>query len=300
MPVKKEDLKPVIKGVVKFEEPMSRHTSFRIGGPAEVFVYPSDTDDLLAVLRYAAEHKMGVFVIGGGSKLLVGDKGLRGFVVSLNAPAFNGLSFDGEYASAGCGMRVSEFLKKAAAEGLGGLEFLAGIPGTLGGAITMNAGWPTRSIGDRVEEVTLIKGLEKSTIGKSGLKFKYRGSDFGDAVLIWAKFKLDRKPKAGIEAEINRNFEKKRQTQDLSRPSVGSIFLNPSGTAPAWQVIEKSGLRGAKSGDAVLSEKHANFIVNNGKASAADVRALIDEIQKKVFKDQQIMLKLEVKIIGDF
>ncbi|MDD5424433.1 MAG: UDP-N-acetylmuramate dehydrogenase [Candidatus Omnitrophica bacterium] len=299
MPVKKEDLK-FIKGVVKFEEPMARHTTFRIGGPAELFVYPSDDGDLLNILRYASEHKMGTFIIGGGSKLLVGDRGIRGFVISLNAPAFNKLVFDGEYASAGCGMKVSEFLKKAAAEGLGGLEYLAGIPGTLGGALMMNAGWPTKAIGDRVEEVTLIRGLDRETLGKNDIKFTYRGSNLGDFLLISAKIRLDRKPKEGIEAEINRNFEKKRQTQDLCYPSVGSVFLNPSGTMPAWQLIEKCGFRGVSEGGAKVSEKHANFIINKGKATAADVRKLIDEIQKKVFKEHQIVLKLEVKTIGDF
>ncbi|MFA5335307.1 MAG: UDP-N-acetylmuramate dehydrogenase [Candidatus Omnitrophota bacterium] len=299
MPVKKEDLK-FIKGVVKLEEPMARHTTFRIGGPAELFVYPSDDEDLLNILRYASEHKMEAFVIGGGSKLLVGDKGIRGFVISLNAPPFNKLVFDGEYASAGCGMKVSEFLKNAAAEGLGGLEYLAGIPGTLGGALMMNAGWPTKAIGDRVEEVTLIRGLDRETLGKNDIKFTYRSSDLGGTMLISAKIRLDRRPKERVEAEINRNFEKKRQTQDLGYPSVGSIFLNPSGTMPAWQLIEKCGFRGVSEGGAKVSEKHANFIINKGKATAADVLKLIDEIQKKVFKEHQIVLKLEVKTIGDF
>ncbi|MFA6355690.1 MAG: UDP-N-acetylmuramate dehydrogenase [Candidatus Omnitrophota bacterium] len=299
MPVKKEDLK-FIKGVVKLEEPMARHTTFRIGGPAELFVYPSDDDDLLNILRYASEHKMETFVIGGGSKLLVGDRGIRGFVISLNAPAFNKLAFDGEYAYAGCGMKVSEFLKKAAAEGLGGLEYLAGIPGTLGGSLMMNAGWPTKAIGDRIEEVTLIKGLDKETLGKNDIKFTYRSSDLCGTIVISAKIRLDRRPKESVEAEINRNFEKKRQTQDLGYPSVGSVFLNPSGTMPAWQLIEKCGFRGVSEGGAKVSEKHANFIINKGKATAADVRKLIDEIQKKVFKEHQIVLKLEVKTIGDF
>jgi UDP-N-acetylmuramate dehydrogenase len=299
MPVKKEDLK-FIKGTVKFEEPMARHTTFKIGGPAEIFVYPSDQDDLLNILRYAAEHKMGAFTVGGGSKLLVGDKGIRGFVISLNAPSFNKLDLDSELVSAGCGIRINELLKRAAEKGLGGLEFLAGIPGTLGGALVMNAGWPVKAIGDRVEEVTLIKDLGKTTLGKSDLKFSYRSSNIGDTILISAGLKLDKKTKENIEAEINRNFEKKRQAQDLSRPSVGSVFMNPSGTMPAWQVIEKCGFRGVSIGGAAVSEKHANFIINKGKATAADVRALIGEIQNKVFKEHQIMLKLEVKLIGDF
>ncbi len=299
MPVGEEDLK-FVKGKVKFEEPMSGHTTFRIGGPAEIFVYPSDEEDLVRVLDYADSHKMGVFVIGGGSKLLVGDKGIRGFVVSLNAPPFGGIDIKDDAVSAGCGLKVGELLKRTASEGLGGLEFLSGIPGTLGGALVMNAGWPTRAIGDYVEEVTLIRGREKMAVGRSGLKFSYRGSNLGDAVLLSVKLRLEKKRADNIEAELKANLEKKRKTQDLGYPSVGSIFLNPSGKVPAWRVIESCGFRGKAVGGAAVSEKHANFIVNRGGASASDVMELIDKIQKKVFKEHQIVLKLEAKLTGDF
>jgi UDP-N-acetylmuramate dehydrogenase len=299
MPVREDDLK-FIKGTVKFEEPMSGHTTFKIGGPAEIFIYPSDEEDLLGVLEYAYGHKMGVFVIGGGSKLLVGDKGIRGFVISLNAPSFKKLDIEGDTVIAGCGLKISELLKKCSAEGLGGLEFLSGIPGTLGGALVMNAGWPARAIGDYVEEVALIRGLEKIVLGRNGLTFSYRSSNLEGNVLLSAKLKLEKKPVDRIEAEIKSNLEKKRKTQDLGHPSVGSLFLNPSGKVPAWRVVESCGFRGKAVGGAAVSEKHANFVVNKGGATAADVRALIDEIQKKVFKEHQIVLKLEAKLTGDF
>lgn len=243
---------------------------------------------------------MGYFIIGGGSKLLVGDKGIRGFVVSLNAPAFNKIEFDGDVINAGCGIRINELIKKAAEKDLGGLEFLSGIPGTLGGALMMNAGWPAKAIGAFVEEITAVKGLEKIILDKSGLKFSYRSSNLDGLVLISAKLRLEKKPKDKIEAEMSKNLEKKRQTQDLGYPSVGSVFLNPSGKIPAWELISKCGLKGKAVGDAAVSDKHANFIVNRGKATASDVRKLIDEIQKKVFKEHQIMLKLEAKLIGEF
>lgn len=243
---------------------------------------------------------MDYFIIGGGSKLLVGDKGIRGFVISLNAPAFNKIEFDGEKVSAGCGIKIHELLKKAAEKDLGGLEFLAGIPGTLGGALMMNAGWPAKAIGDFVEEITAIKGLEKIKLGKGALNFSYRSSNLEGLVLISAKLKLEKKPKDKIETEMRKNLEKKRQVQELGYPSAGSVFLNPSGNSPAWELIDKCGLRGKAAGDAAVSEKHANFIVNRGKATASDVRKLIDEIQKKVFKEHQIMLKLEAKLIGEF
>ncbi|MDD4879211.1 MAG: UDP-N-acetylmuramate dehydrogenase [Candidatus Omnitrophica bacterium] len=279
---------------------MGRHTTFKIGGPADIFVCPEDVDDLLNILRYAELHKMDHFIIGGGSKLLVGDKGIRGFVISLVAPAFSGIEFEGDTAAAGCGIKVHELIKKAAEKDLGGLEFLAGIPGTLGGALTMNAGWPSRAIGDLVEEITALKGLEKVKIGKDGLKFSYRSSSLGGLVLVSARLKLEKKAKDKIEAEMKKNLEKKRKTQELGYPSVGSIFLNPSGSSPAWELIDKCGLRGKSAGGAAVSEKHANFIINRGNASASDVRKLIDEIQKIVFKEHQIMLKLETKLIGEF
>ena len=285
---------------MKFDEPLSRHTAFKIGGPADIFVYPSDEDDLLNILRYSADHKMDVFMIGGGSKLLVGDKGFRGFVISLNAPAFTKLIFDGEPVDSGCGIKIQELIKKAAEQDLGGLEFLAGIPGTLGGALTMNAGWPAKAIGDLVEEITAVRGLEKIKLGKGALKFSYRSSNLEGLILISARLKLENKPKDKIAAEMKKNLEKKRQAQELGYPSAGSVFLNPSGNSPAWELIDKCGLRGKAAGDAAVSEKHANFIINRGKATASDVRLLIDEIQKKVFKEHQIMLKLEVKLIGEF
>ena len=285
---------------MKFDEPLSRHTTFKIGGPADIFVYPSDEDDLLNLLRYAAAHKMDAFMIGGGSKLLVGDKGIRGFVISLNAPAFNKTEFDGEVINVGCGIKIHELIKRSSERDLGGLEFLAGIPGTLGGALMMNAGWPAKAIGDLVGEITAVRGLEKVKLGKDALKFSYRSSNLEGLVLISAKLKLEKKPKDKIEAEVKKNLEKKKQTQDLGYPSVGSVFLNPSGNSPAWELIDKCGLRGKAAGDAAVSEKHANFIINRGKATASDVRLLIDEIQKKVFKEHQIMLKLEAKLIGEF
>lgn len=285
---------------MKFDEPLSRHTTFKIGGPADIFVYPADEDDLLNILRYSADHKMDAFIIGGGSKLLVGDKGFRGFVVSLNAPAFTKLIFDGGFVDSGCGIKIQELIKRAAEQNLGGIEFLAGIPGTLGGALMMNAGWPARAIGDFIEEITAVKGLEKIKLGKNTLKFSYRSSNLEGLTLISARLKLENKPKDKIEAGMKKNLEKKRQTQELGYPSVGSIFLNPSGSSPAWELIDRCGLRGKMAGDAAISEKHANFIINRGKAAASDVRKLIDEIQKKVFKEHRIMLKLEAKLIGEF
>lgn len=297
--IKKEDLS-FVKGKVRPDEPMSRHTTFKIGGPADAWISPMDEDDLLRLLGYAAEKNIGIFIVGGGSKLLVGDKGIRGIVISLEAPAFSNLVFGEGIVTAGCGIKIHELIKNAAEKDLGSLEFLAGIPGTLGGALIMNAGWPTRAIGDLVEEVIAVRDLKKIKLSKDDLKFSYRDSNLKGLVLLSARIRLERKARDSAEAEINKNLEKKRKTQDLGFPSVGSVFVNPSGASPAWELIDKSGFKGKARGNAVVSEKHANFIINRGNAKASEVMRLIEEIQKKVFKDHKTMLKLEVKLIGEF
>jgi len=279
---------------------MSRHTTFKTGGPVDAWISPADEDDLLGVLHFSKEQGIDTFVIGGGSKLLVSDKGFRGIIISLGAPAFTSLVFEAETLTAGCGIKTGELIKNAAEKGLGGLEFLAGIPGTLGGALMMNAGWPAKAIGDFTEEVRAFKDLKKIELGKGDLKFSYRDSNLKGLILLSARLRLEKKAKDKVDAEVNKNFEKKRKVQDLGFPSAGSVFLNPSGASPAWELIERSGFKGRAMGDAAVSLKHANFIINRGRAKAADVKRLIDEIQKKVFKDSEIMLKLEVKLIGEF
>jgi len=289
-----------IEGIVKYDEPMNHHTSFRIGGPADVLIEPSDAGDLLNILRYAKENKINLFVLGGGSKILVGDKGIKGFVIVLNNPNFSYMKFKGEVVETGCGTRLSEFLSEATQWNLGGCEFLAGLPGTIGGALVMNAGSPSNGIGDFLEEAVAIKDLEVATLKKSQIEFSYRSSRLNEFILVSAKFKLIKKDDDVIRAELKSNLDRKRRVQDLSYPSVGCIFKNPSEDISSGKLIELSGFKGHSVGDASVSTKHANFILNLGRARASDVLRLIDEIQKKVFKDHGIMLELEVKLIGEF
>ncbi len=300
-----------IKGQVKYDEPMSRHTTFQIGGPADVWVAPSDAEDLLNILQYAKDNQIALFVLGGGSKILVADKGIRGFVIVLNSPNFRYIKFNGEVCDLGCGTKISEFLSKSAQRNLGGCEFLAGLPGTIGGALIMNAGSPSNGIGDYVEEVIAVKDLKALTLKKDQIEFSYRNfalseftphQDFFGAgfILLSAKVKLAKKDEAVIRAEIKDNLNNKRQVQDLDYPSVGCIFKNPSESISSGKLIELSGFKGHSAGDAYVSTKHANFILNRGRAMASDVLRLIDEIQKKVFKDHGIMLELEVVLVGEF
>lgn len=295
----KKDL-TFIKGEVRYDEPMSRYTSFKIGGPADIFIAPRDAEDLVNILRYAKDEGVDVFILGGGSKVLVGDKGIRGFVIALSSPNFRYTKFNGEYARIGCGEKISEFLSQAAQRSLGGCEFLAGLPGTIGGALVMNAGSPSKGIGDFVEEVVAVKDFRKVSLKRSQIEFSYRSSGLSEFILISAKVKLIKKDKEAIRAELKGNLDRKRKVQDLSYPSVGCIFKNPSKDISSGNLIERSGFKGYSAGDACVSARHANFILNRGRARAIDVLRLIEKIQKKIFKDHGIVLKLEVKLIGEF
>lgn len=289
-----------IKGQIKFDEPMRRHTTFKIGGPADVWIAPQDIEDLLNILRYAKVNRIDTFILGGGSKILVGDKGIRGFVIVLNSPNFRSIRFDGDIVDLGCGVNLSEFLSQSAQRNLGGCEFLAGLPGTIGGALIMNAGSPSNGLGDFVEEIVAIKGSRLLHLKNNKISFSYRDSGLAEYILLSAKLKLKKKDKRKIVTELKDNLSRKKRVQDLSYPSVGCIFKNPLKDTSSGKLIELSGFKGHSMGGAVVSTKHANFILNRRHAKASDVLRLIDEIQKKVFKDHGIMLKLEVVFVGEF
>lgn len=300
MHVNSEKKLDFIRGVVRFDEPMSIHTTFKIGGPADVWVEPRDTDDLFEILGYARANKINIFIVGGGSKILVGDKGVRGIVICMKNTSFKRVRFKDEIAEVGCGIGLQDFIRKAAQRNLGGCGYLAGVPGTLGGAIVMNAGWPSEAIGDLVEEVTVIKGEDIVILKRERINFSYRSSGLDDCILVSGTIRMKKKPKEGLLAELKDNLKKKTITQDLGYPCIGCIFKNPSLGVSAGKLIEASGFKGRSFGGASISEKHANFIINRGVAKASDVLFLIEEIQKKVFKDSGIMLKLEAKLMGEF
>ncbi|MFH0771889.1 MAG: UDP-N-acetylmuramate dehydrogenase [Candidatus Omnitrophota bacterium] len=299
MQINKKNLK-FIRGEVRFDEPMSRHTTFKIGGPADVWIAPRDKEDLLSVLRFAKENLVNVFVFGGGSNVLVADKGIRGFTISLSGPAFRYAEFNDCKVRVGCGMRLAEFILEAADRDLGGCEFLAGVPGTIGGALVMNAGGALTSVGDFVCEATVIKDLTAINLTKERLNFSYRDSALKEFILIEAVLNMARRNKDDIIRQLRENLLRKNESQDLAYPSAGCIFTNHSPQLSSGKLIELSGFKGASAGSAVVSERHANFIVNRGGAKACDVLTLINEIQKKVFKEHGIMLKLEVKLAGEF
>jgi UDP-N-acetylmuramate dehydrogenase len=265
-----------IRGEVRFKEPLSFHTSLRIGGPADIFVVPQDVEDIRLALSFAEREQLPVEVIGGGNNLLVSDHGFRGVVLKLDG-CLGRAEFHGEEAVAGAGVSLSALIREAAAINLGGLECLVGIPATIGGAVAMNAGTPDGGMGDFVSAVYFLH--PDGTLGefKPGAgSFSYRVFQAPPgAVLIGARLQLHRRPHVEIQKEIKQRLKRKKATQPLALASAGCVWKNPAGDV-AGRLVEKVGLKGKRLNGAEISTKHANFIVNRGGATAADIKALMD------------------------
>lgn len=274
----------------------SEHTTFRIGGPAKFFIEARDIDELKLILSKVKKYNMPLLVIGRGSNILVSDKGVKAVVLQLNSPAFKKVRFNKNHLEAGSAITLSQILKETEERGLSGLEFLAGIPGTVGGALIMNAGIPGRNIGDLVREVKVmdyngnIKNLKIKDI-----KFGYRISSLSKYIILKARFKLMKKNRQEIRNKISEYIAYRKLTQDLSRPSAGCIFKNPKGKS-AGRLIDLCGLKGRSIGGASISKKHANFILNKGNARAEDVLKLMSLIKKRVKQKFDIALNPEIKI----
>ncbi len=286
--------------VVTFAEPMARHTTWRIGGPADIFAVPHDTEQLLALLQIAKRNNIPFFIIGRGSNLLVRDAGIRGLVIKIG-DSFADCSVVGNQLIAYAGRSMVSAAHIAIRHGLSGLEFATGIPGSIGGAVAMNAGAHGGEIKDvlaRVEVVT--KDATCFTVPASELQFAYRHSVIRENGWIVLSAVFDLRPGDTTEMqERTRAWAKRRQaTQPLSMPSCGSVFRNPPGDYSA-RLIEACGLKGTRIGDAQISEKHANFIVNLGQARALDVLALIDLVKFTVQDRFGVQLLPEVRVVGE-
>ncbi len=293
-----QEMRAALRGEVLTSEPMSRHTTWRIGGPADLFVQPQDRDDLLVALQVLQQAKIPWQVIGKGSNLLVGDGGIRGAVI--NTARLDRLDFSAApLVSAEGGLRLMTLVREASRLGLGGLEQLAGIPGTLGGAVAMNAGAGEQDLGRLVRTVVLagVDGEEEWTAEQ--LRFDYRSSNLpAGRVVVAVHLKLIKAEAEGLREEIKQRLLQRRRSQGVGRPNAGSVFKNPPGEQ-AWKLIDRAGMRGAVVGGARVSERHSNFIVNGGSARAADVLRLIEKIQDRVFRQSGISLEPEVRIIGE-
>ena len=299
-----EELLGITGGRARFDEPMRLHTSFHIGGPAEAWVEPQDLDELKTLLALAAAAEMPVTPIGGGANLLVKDSGIPGLVISVSAPTFRSLGVEASRVTVGAGVGLDRVVAAARDAGLGGCEFLTGIPGKVGGAIRMNAGTRDgqggfRAMSDVVTQVTVVRrDGTTAALSAEEVGFQYRRSSLNGDLVVEAVLALAPRPPEEIGQRVAALMAYKRATQDLSAPSAGCIFKNPGGGRPAaGRLIDQVGLKGMRVGDAVISLHHANFIVNLGAAKAADVLALISAVQYKVLQEHGVFLELEVQVM---
>ena len=288
-----------IRGEVRFKEPLGFHTSLRIGGSADIFIVPQNVDDIRHALMFAERDQLKMTVIGGGNNLLVGDRGVRGVTLMLEG-CLGRAEFQGEEALAGAGVTLSGLVREAAATNLGGIECLIGIPATIGGALAMNAGAPDGRIGDFVSAVYFLHSdgtLGEFKPGAGPLGYDAFQAPAG-AVLVGCRLRLHRRPVAEIQRELKQRLKQKRATQPLALASAGFVWKNPPGMVAA-KLIEKVGLRGKRIGGAEISVKNANFIVNRGNATAADVIALLDLTRERVRGQFGISLEHAIRIIGE-
>ena len=285
-----------IKGRVRFNEPLKKHTSFRIGGPAEFFIEPKDLTDLKSVLKSLKKNKIPFLVIGSGSNILACDTGLEGVVVKLSSSFFKKIMVKGNYLEVASGVLLKELLNFAHQKALSGLEFLAGIPGTAGGALMMNAGAQGKNIGNLVAQVKVIDYNNHIRVLKPGdIKFSYRKSSLSKYVILSIKFRLVKGKRSCIRKEIGGYLDYRKKMQDYGYPSAGCVFKNPDGYS-AGRLIDLCGLKGRKVGPACISNRHANFILNRGRAKASDILKLMSLAQDKVYRKFRIKLEPEIKI----
>ncbi len=296
----RQGLQSLMEEGVIFDIPMSRHTSLRVGGAADAMALPRTREQLSALLQFCTETKLKTLIIGGGFNTLVLDGGVEAVVISL--ARFRELRHESDnqlYAEVG--LPHHRVVKYCTQEGLSGLEFAVGIPGTVGGWLMMNAGIGTHEMKDVVSSVEVMDASGKEIFVMEGddLKFEYRsmrGIPPGAAILS-ARFQMEEAPPETIQAEIDHLLKQRGETQPVNRPSCGSVFRNPPGIS-AGKLIDEAGLKGLRVGGAQISDVHANFIVTEGDVQAADVLSLIAKAQDAVEKRTGVHLETEVKIVG--
>ena len=295
-----ETLATCVSKPLKLNEPMSKHTSFHIGGPADVLAQPSDVAELQSLLREAERLQIPVTLIGNGSNLLVLDKGIRGLVVKMGN-ALTDISIADNSITFGSGVSLAMASKKAASLGLSGMEFAVGIPGSIGGAVYMNAGAYDGEMSKVVREIQVLTAAgEVKTLEAKDLDFSYRHSALqgSDLIVLNVTVELTAGVQKDIEAKMADFSERRISKQPLELPSAGSMFKRPPGYF-AGTLIDQSGLKGYTVGGAQVSTKHAGFVVNIGGATAADVLQLISDVQNKIFEAHGVHLEPEVMVIGE-
>ena len=293
-----ETLNTMTKGSFLKDEAMSKHTSYRIGGPANAYITPRDKDDLSQILQFANQHGIATYFVGSGSNLLVADEGIDGLVITLGK-SLKRLEITGATVFAESGVMLGKMVKECIGRNLSGVESMIGVPGTLGGALVMNAGAFGGEISNYLKHVTVMEmdGQEKQ-YQPGDISFSYRHSTFpDDEIVISAEFELIQSDKDTVQEKRAVASGGRKATQPLKFRSAGSVFKNPKEGAAGYY-IDQAGLKGTKVGDAEISPIHANFFVNHGKAKASDVVALIRLARETVHDKFGIMLDLEVKPLG--
>lgn len=297
---------------VTFKEPMSKHTSLRVGGPAEAYVIPENVKALEMLVSRSTEQQIPYMVVGAGTNLLVKDNGITGIVIDVSE-CLDGITItrtddDTVYITAMAGTRMQSLCGFAIDRGFEGMNFAIGIPGTVGGGIIMNAGTAIGRMEDSLKHITvLIPPNETKLIAREQLKFDYRKLSFGDdgnwvdqkqIIILDGCFCLHRSDPKKLREEASRILKERKKKQPIDLPSAGCFFKNPMIGKTAGELIDLAGLKGKRLGGAAVSTKHANFIVNSGNASAADFIALINMVQKAVSETFGIQLETEVIIVG--
>lgn len=293
--------KIVPKERLLFEEPMSRHTTFRVGGEAECMVLVEKEEELLKLVPFLNQTGQKFFILGNGSNLLVGDKGYRGIIIKLGE-GMDQITVEGTRIRVQAGALLSKTAAAARDAGLSGMEFAAGIPGTIGGGVVMNAGAYDGEMKQVTESVKVMDTEGRiMVLDNDTMEFGYRTSIIKNRSFIVLEIVLQMKEgkKEEIQAKMNELMEKRQSRQPLSYPSAGSTFKRPEGYF-AGKLIMDAGMRGYRIGGAQVSEKHCGFVINTGNATAADIREVIEEVQERVKERFHVTLEPEVIFLGDF
>lgn len=287
-------------GEILFDEPMKKHTSFKIGGPADVMIIPSNEDEVVASIKFCRENDIDFLTMGNGSNMLVKDGGIRGAVIKINK-GLNNIYIDGNKIYCEAGILMSTASKFALKNSLKGMEFASGIPGTIGGGTTMNAG----AYGGELKDIiTKVRALDKSNniveFNNEEMNFRYRGSRVKDEglIVLGVEITLEQGDYSTIEETMNDLTYKRTSKQPLELPSGGSTFKRPTGYF-AGKLIDDAGLRGLRHGGAQVSEKHCGFVVNVDNATCKDVLRLISVIQKVINDKFDVLLETEIMILGE-
>lgn len=285
--------------LVRTNEPLARRTTLRVGGPADLYIEPASEEDLAAVVRFCSDHALPRFVLGRGSNLLVKDEGYRGVVLCLAHPCFSRLEFEGQQVYCGAGARLKNIALEAKRQGVAGLEFLEGIPGSLGGALRMNAGAMGSATFEVVLAVRLMDGNGRVLeLAPKELGVAYRSCGaLRDQIALGATLRGREDAREEIEKRMQQ-FNAKRWQSQPAAPSAGCIFKNPL-PVPAGRLIDELGLKGTRVGGAMVSFEHGNFLVNDGTATARDFLELIELIRARARAERGIELETEVQIVGE-